>query len=35
LSAGVVAGYMALGELDARERALAGSLIPWKSNSQS
>ena len=35
LSAGVVAGYVALGELDARERALAGSLIPWKSNSQS
>lgn len=35
MSAGVLAGYLALGELDARERALARSLIPWTSNSRS
>lgn len=35
LSAGLVAGYVASGELDARERALAWSLILWNRNSPS
>lgn len=35
LSAGVVGAYLALGELDARERALVWSLLPWNSISRS